>query len=56
MDGKGIEGEEKGERGVEVCEKHNERRQEAGWESKRAREKLRETDVENHLGMDERGW
>lgn len=44
MDGKGCEGKEKEERGVKVCEKHNEGRQEAGWERKRERESGRETE------------
>lgn len=36
-----------------VCGKHNEGRQEA---RERKREKAKETDVENHLGMDECSW
>jgi len=52
-----VAGQEKGKRG-KVCEKHNEVRQEAGWEGKKERErkKLKETDVENLLAMDECGW
>lgn len=52
---KDMKGKEKGERG-KVCENPSEGRQEAGWESEREREKLKETEVENHLGMDECGW
>lgn len=57
-DGKGFKGKEK--EGVKVRKEHNEGRQEAGWESTRERERVgekpKETDVENHLGMDECSW
>ncbi len=49
MHGKECEGEEKQERGLKVCQKHNEGRQEAGWEGRREREGESEGDRRRKL-------
>lgn len=61
VDGKGCEGETEGRKGSEGLSGNTVKRdRKQGWKSKRERgrvgEKLKETDVENHLGMGECGW